>query len=106
VRKPDELARAFESVGHLSALVVIQDALTVAHRERIVQLLASHRLPAIYGSKLYVEAGGLIAYGASLEELYPRAAIFKLEAGRQDSSLTTITALARALGVPVSELLA
>jgi putative ABC transport system substrate-binding protein len=42
----------------------------------IVELAAKHRLPAIYGGREFVNAGGLIAYGVSYPHLYHRAASY------------------------------
>ena len=47
-----------------------------AERKRIVELAAKHRLPAIYPEKEFVEAGGLMSYGADLTDLYRRAAVY------------------------------
>ena len=46
------------------------------HRQQIVQLAATARLPAIYFPRLMVEEGGLISYGPSRVENYRRAAIY------------------------------
>jgi len=45
-------------------------------RKRIVELAGKYRLPAIYSQKEYVEAGGLMSYGADYDELYRRAAVY------------------------------
>jgi putative tryptophan/tyrosine transport system substrate-binding protein len=45
-----------------------------AERKRIVELAGKYRLPAIYPQKEFVEAGGLMFYGADLTDLYRRAA--------------------------------
>jgi len=55
-------------------LLVFPDALAFAHRTRIVDRAAKHRLPAMYGAREMVEAGGLAAYGSSLGDLFRRAA--------------------------------
>ena len=47
-----------------------------AQRAQIVALAAKGRLPAIYGLREEAEAGGLIAYGASVPQLYRRAATY------------------------------
>ena len=52
------------------------DPFFYVNRVRIVQFAASKRLPAMYFSNVFVEAGGLIAYGSSLEESYRRAAVY------------------------------
>jgi putative tryptophan/tyrosine transport system substrate-binding protein len=46
------------------------------HRDLIVALAAQHRLPAMYASRDFVEAGGLMAYGPSFAELFRRAATY------------------------------
>jgi putative ABC transport system substrate-binding protein len=46
----------------------------VQHRTRIVDFVAHHRLPTIYSLRDFVEAGGLMAYGVHLPEVYRRAA--------------------------------
>jgi putative tryptophan/tyrosine transport system substrate-binding protein len=53
---------------------VIGDPFTVTQRVTIVGLVAQHRLPAIYGLRAFVDAGGLMAYAANLNELWRRAA--------------------------------
>jgi putative ABC transport system substrate-binding protein len=42
--------------------------------KRVVELAAKSRLPAMYAAREFVEDGGLIAYGASLPDLFRRAA--------------------------------
>jgi putative ABC transport system substrate-binding protein len=78
VRSPDELDAvvAQAAAGRPDALIVIHDVLTVSHRVRIAQLALKHKLPSICGSTPYVDAGGLVAYGASLPDLFKRAAVF------------------------------
>ena len=46
----------------------------IAERRRIVDLVAKSHLPAVYGDALFVEDGGLMAYGPSVADLYRRAA--------------------------------
>ena len=46
------------------------------HRETIVGLAARSRLPAAYGLREFVVAGGLISLGASIPDLFRRAAVF------------------------------
>jgi putative ABC transport system substrate-binding protein len=60
-----------ERVG---ALLVPESALNYAHRRRIADFAATHRLPAIYGFTESVEAGGLMAYGADPVAVFRRAA--------------------------------
>jgi putative tryptophan/tyrosine transport system substrate-binding protein len=57
-------------------VIVLPDPFFVAHRNKIAALARNNRLPAIYGFKEFVLAGGLISYGASTEEMYKRAATY------------------------------
>lgn len=54
------------------AIVVFPDGMFVAQRAAILALAARHRLPAIYGVLEYVDAGGLMAYGANLPDMHRR----------------------------------
>jgi putative ABC transport system substrate-binding protein len=47
-----------------------------AARKRIVELADKNRLPAIYFQKEFVDAGGLMSYGADFDDLYRRAAVY------------------------------
>ncbi len=47
-----------------------------AERGRIVELAGKYRLPAIYPQDEFVEAGGLMSYGADYDDLYRRAAVY------------------------------
>ncbi len=57
-------------------LFVTLDAFTSLHRGRIAELAARHRLPAIYELREYVDAGGLMAYGPSIPDMWRRAATY------------------------------
>ena len=60
-----------------TALLVIADTpLFTTHRARLVELAARSRLPAIYPIEGYVEAGGLMSYGADHPDLFRRAATY------------------------------
>src|SRR5712692_3956019 len=45
-------------------------------RRRLVDLAAKNRLPAVYGLREYVDAGGLMAYGPDLAVMFRRAATY------------------------------
>jgi putative ABC transport system substrate-binding protein len=64
---------AFARPGN-SGLIVTPSAVASLHRDLIATLAARHRLPAVYGSRHYVAAGGLISYGPDLIDQYRRAA--------------------------------
>lgn len=78
LRFPDDLDRAFESalLRQVGALLTVEDPFTVTHRARIVDFAAQARLPAIYGLREFVDAGGLMMYGAELRALFRRAATY------------------------------
>jgi putative ABC transport system substrate-binding protein len=65
-----DLARSWDA----DALLVGSDTLIQTNQSLVIQLAASHRLPAIYTFRDFVDAGGLVSHGASLSDLYRRAA--------------------------------
>jgi putative tryptophan/tyrosine transport system substrate-binding protein len=73
-----ELDRAFAAIGASGAqgLIVTSDPFLCNRRAALVQFAASRRLPAIYFFKQFADAGGLMSYGASLEDSYRRAAAY------------------------------
>jgi putative ABC transport system substrate-binding protein len=77
-RDSNEIEQAFAAMTRhrADALIVLADAIFLGERERIVGLAAKHRLPAIYGLRTYSEAGGLMAYAASLPELRRQTAVY------------------------------
>ncbi len=58
------------------AVIVLVDAMFVDQRTRIADLAARRRLPSVYGLMDFVEAGGLMFYGANDSDRFRRAAIF------------------------------
>ena len=58
------------------ALIVLGSSMFFTERRRLVDLAAKHRLPAVYPSREFVDAGGLMAYGANLADLHRRAATY------------------------------
>lgn len=73
--KPD-LEGAFGAATreHAQALLVLGNPLTLSHRKRIAELAAQNRLPSMFDSEHFVEAGGLISYGPDFDDVYYRAA--------------------------------
>jgi putative ABC transport system substrate-binding protein len=67
VRTGNDLAGAFATAARerVGALLVLRDNLFGLHNERVVGLAAKHRLPAMYGVRYAVVAGGLMAYEVS-----------------------------------------
>lgn len=73
-----ELDRALVAVGAsgAQAMIVTTDPFLLEARPALVGFASSRRLPAVYFFKSFVEAGGLMSYGANLEESYRRAATY------------------------------
>jgi putative ABC transport system substrate-binding protein len=77
VRNPEAYDRAFRHVRkEAQAVLVLSDNLTFEHRRKVTALAAKYRLPAIYPLREFVDAGGLMAYGADKAVLSRRAADF------------------------------
>jgi putative ABC transport system substrate-binding protein len=57
-------------------LIILPDAFTVGHRDRIIMLAARYRLPAIYPLRVFVASGGLISDGGDPTDLFRRAASY------------------------------
>ena len=78
VRDPAALEKALATLAteRIGALMVQTNATFITHRNRIVALVAKNRLPAVYGDRTFVDAGGLMFYGASLASLYGDAAVY------------------------------
>jgi putative ABC transport system substrate-binding protein len=77
-RGPNEFDGAFAAMARerVGALLVVSDSIFNSHRRRLADLAARSRLPAAYGVRESVEAGGLMSYGASFLDLYRRAATY------------------------------
>ena len=85
-----EIAFRVASKGRADAvLILLAGGLATAHRTGIVELAAKSRLPAIYNSAEFVDAGGLMSYAASLTDLSRRAAVYvdKILKGRTPADL-------------------
>jgi len=78
VRSEGELDGAFTSMVErgAKALLVGSGPLLTSNRGRIVALATRHAIPAIYGLREFVEAGGLMSYGASVVEAYRQVGIY------------------------------
>jgi ABC transporter substrate binding protein/NHL repeat len=64
----------FKRNEQLNALLVLVDPFTREHGQRIVDFAAKRHLPAIYESREFVDARGLISYGPSLPAVQRRVA--------------------------------
>jgi putative ABC transport system substrate-binding protein len=77
-RGPAEFEGAFAAMTkeRASAILVLGDTIFVFNGRQLADLAAKNRLPAMYGLREHVEAGGLMAYAASLAELSRRASTY------------------------------
>jgi len=82
-RDPKDIEAVFVAAKGASALLVADDAEFTAHRAQIAELALKNRLPIISGLRELAEAGGLMTYGPSFDELYRRAAshVYKILQG-------------------------
>jgi putative ABC transport system substrate-binding protein len=78
VRRAEDMGRAFDAAAtqRADALVVWLDGVMGANKQFIIERAAKQRLPAIYASADFVDAGGLISYGVSYPALYRKAAAY------------------------------
>jgi putative ABC transport system substrate-binding protein len=77
-RGPEDFDRAFWDMRRecAGALAVLATPVFDAHRQRLADLAARNRLPAVYSFRRYVESGGLMSYGPDLPDLFRRAATY------------------------------
>jgi ABC-type uncharacterized transport system substrate-binding protein len=78
IQATNEFEGAFRSAkkGGAEAINVLASPILFAYRKELVDLSAKHRLPGMYENKEFVEIGGLLSYGANLDDLYRRAATY------------------------------
>jgi putative ABC transport system substrate-binding protein len=78
IRTPDDLPVAFDTGAKERAdgLLTTVEAIFVTHRARVIDLAARHRLPAMYPSRTFVDAGGLMNYGVNFPSFWIGAATF------------------------------
>ena len=75
---PNQFDNAFAAMARerAGALLVVLDPFFGFHRARLSDLAAKSRLPAMYGSREYPEAGGLMSYGANFRHSFHRSATY------------------------------
>jgi putative ABC transport system substrate-binding protein len=75
IRRAEDIAPSIETLnGKAGAVYVVQDPLFIATRDRISTSVLSARLPTVHPAREFVEAGGLMSYGASFPDTFRRAA--------------------------------
>jgi putative ABC transport system substrate-binding protein len=77
-RGPADIDRAFSDMtgARAGALTVLPSNMFLREHRRLVDLAAKNRLPAVYFLREFVDAGGLMAYGPNVADLYRRAATY------------------------------
>ena len=78
VRGPDDFDRAFSDItkARTDALAVMSTHTFFGERRRLLDLAAKNRLPTAFAYREYLDAGGLIAYGPNVADLYRRTATY------------------------------
>jgi len=118
----DEINAAFAAISHerVEALFLGPDAFFNSRRVQLVTLSARDRIPTVYGTRDYVEVGGLMSYGTNITDSFSQAGVYvgKILNGAKPAELPVIqstkfefvinlqTAKALSLDVPSGLLLA
>jgi putative ABC transport system substrate-binding protein len=91
IKQDSEIEPGFASAVSqgVGSAVVLRDPLMVRNESQLIAAAAKHRLPAMYETVNFVEAGGLMLYGPSFEDLYRRSASYvaKILEGANPSDL-------------------
>ena len=77
-RSVAEIDRAFDALSdsHPQALVILSDLLMVNQTRKLAEMAVRAKIPTMFGFREFADAGGLISYGASLNETARRAATY------------------------------
>jgi putative tryptophan/tyrosine transport system substrate-binding protein len=78
VREPRDFGGAFEAArkARAEAVNTLTSAFLSAHRKQVVESAEKTKLPVIYSNRSFVDAGGLLFYGPSVEENFRRVATY------------------------------
>jgi putative ABC transport system substrate-binding protein len=114
---PQEIDRALSEIAAMrpDGLIVESDANLVSNRAKILDFVARHRLPTVYGNLDYIPDGGVMAYFTSIFETWRRLATYvdRILKGANPSDLPVEQGVkfelvinlkaAKAIGLPISE---
>jgi ABC-type uncharacterized transport system substrate-binding protein len=75
---PDQIASAFSMMvkERADAFIVLPSPMLFGEHQHIVELAANDRLPGMYQAREFVDAGGLMSYGANLDDLFRHTATY------------------------------
>ena len=78
IRDVAKIVATFKTASNAGAgaLLIPASGLLFSHASQIVELAALSRIPAMYELRPYVDVGGLVSYGANIEDIWRRAATF------------------------------
>ena len=78
IRDPAAIDAAFKAAsdGHANAVLVFAAGVLFHQAQHVAELAAKSRLPAMYELRQYVDAGGLISYGANINHIWRQAAAY------------------------------
>jgi len=86
-----ELEKSFQAMvaARTDGLIVTFASTLLVHREAIVRFAAERKMPAVYGRREYVDAGGLASYGIDVDLIYVRAAdyVHRIAGGAKPATL-------------------
>ena len=93
-RNADEIDRAFETLrgDQADALIVQSDPYFTSRAAQIALLAVLHRIPAIFPSREYAEAGGIMSYGSDVRDEYRQAGVYtaRILKGEKPSDLPVL----------------
>ena len=78
VRSPQDLDSAIRALAsdRVEVVIVLQSSMMLSNRKNIAALLGANRLPAVYGYREHVDAGGLFSYGVDLSWCWRHVATY------------------------------
>jgi putative ABC transport system substrate-binding protein len=78
VRRQEDLKAAFSMVDrkHADALLILPDAILIAHQSEIAEHALKRKLPGIFSYRMFPDAGGLMSYGPDFAAVWRQCAVY------------------------------
>ena len=76
IKGADEVQTRLLEVPEQSGIIALPDSFLVTHRQLIVRIVNSRKLPAVYAFRQFAAVGGLLSYGVDLSAQYQQAASY------------------------------